>query len=78
MATVINNPGGTEGSGTGVVVGILIVVLVVILLLVFGLPYLRNRGVPAPANNGGANINVQLPDTSGGAPAPTSNGATQY
>ncbi len=67
MTTVINNPGEKESTGTGIVVGILVVLLIVILLAVFGLPYLRNRGTPAPANPG-ANINVNLPTggTSGG------------
>lgn len=64
MATIVNTPGETrsDGSGTGVVVGILIVVLVVVLLLVFGLPYLRDRGAPAPTDTGGsASIDVNLP-----------------
>ncbi|MES2437341.1 MAG: hypothetical protein V4519_05025 [Patescibacteria group bacterium] len=63
MTTVIER----ESSGTGVVVGILVVLLIVVLLAVFGLPYLQNRGTPAPANPG-ASINVNLPtggDTGG-------------
>jgi hypothetical protein len=68
MATIINNPGETRSeSGTGVVVGILLVIFLAILFLIFGLPYLRNRGTAAPS--GGASLNVTLPagDNTGGA-----------
>lgn len=59
MATVINNPSESDaGSGNGVVIGILLVVFLAILFLIFGLPYLRNRGTAAPS---GTNINVTLP-----------------
>jgi flagellar biogenesis protein FliO len=75
MATYINTPRETapsaDNSATGVIVGVLLVVLLAILFLVFGLPYLRNRGTPAPAGN---NINVTLPDTSLG--GGTSGGGT--
>jgi hypothetical protein len=66
MATVINNPGQTsDNSGTGVVIGILLVVFLAILFLMFGLPYLRNRGTAEPSGTS-ASINVDLP-TGGGA-----------
>jgi hypothetical protein len=63
MTTVINTPSGSssEGSGSGVIVGVLIVVLLAVLLLIFGLPYLRNRGTATPGT-GSATINVQLPE----------------
>jgi hypothetical protein len=68
MATVINNPSETQGTGTGVVIGILVVLLLAILFLVFGLPYLRDGGTAQPSTS--ASLNVQLPtgggDTSGG------------
>lgn len=81
MATYVNTPRETtsDGSATGVIVGVLLVVLLAILFLVFGLPYLRNRGTPAqPA---GTSVNVQLPSSiggEGGATTPTpSTGGTQ-
>ncbi|MBX4198384.1 hypothetical protein KW782_03560 [Candidatus Parcubacteria bacterium] len=66
MATIINSPGevrDAESSGTGVVIGILAVILLAVLFLLFGLPYLRNNGVPADS---GTNINVELPNAGGG------------
>jgi hypothetical protein len=76
MATIINTPRtADEGTGTGVVIGILAVVLLVILFLLFGLPYLRDRGVPQ-TGNGGANINVQLPDTGSTNPSGSASGGT--
>jgi hypothetical protein len=78
MATIVNTPGETrevDNSGTGVVIGVLAVILLVLLALLFGLPYLRNRGVPA---DNGTNINVQLPGTgnTGGASGGASTGGT--
>jgi hypothetical protein len=76
MTTVVNTPSGSsnDGSGTGLVVGILLVILIAILFIVFGLPYLRNRGTAAPTS-GSANINVQLP-TTGNTGGDTSGGTT--
>jgi hypothetical protein len=65
MATIVNTPGeARDNSGTGVVIGVLAVILLVLLALLFGLPYLRNRGVPA--TDTGTNINVELPNVGGG------------
>lgn len=73
MPTVINNPSSSDtGTGNGVVVGILLIVLLAILFLIFGLPYLRNRGTANPA---GTNINVTLP-SGGSANGGTSGGAS--
>jgi hypothetical protein len=60
MATVINNPSQAESSGTGVVIGVLVVVLLAILFLMFGLPYLSNRGTAQPSG-ASATLNVDLP-----------------
>ncbi len=66
MATVINNP-SSEDSGVGVIIGVLVAIILVVLFFVYGLPALRG---PAPADNGGINVNVDLPsgggDSSGG------------
>jgi hypothetical protein len=66
MATVINNPGETRSSdnGTGVVIGVLVVIFLAILFLIFGLPYLRNRGTAQPTSPS-ASVNVQLPSGGG-------------
>ena len=68
MATVIHERQEQErdydGAGTGIVVGILVVVLLAILFLVFGLPYLSNRGTGVPSGN--TTINVELPSNAGG------------
>lgn len=73
MATIVNTPAERD-SGTGVVIGVLAVVLLVLLALLFGLPYLRNRGVPA--TDTGTNINVELPNVGGGANAGAQGGAS--
>ena len=73
MATIINNPG--EGSGdssaVGIVVGVLLAILIIFLFFRYALPAMR--GNPAP-QNGGLNVNVQLPSgnngSSGGGTAP--------
>jgi hypothetical protein len=62
MTTVVNNPGGSDGSGVGTVIGIIVVVVLLIILVVYGLPALRGGAAPA---NPGANINVTLPAGSG-------------
>lgn len=55
MTTVINNPNGSDGGSSGVIVGVLVALVIVGLFVVYGLPALRNQ------NNGGAEIKVQLP-----------------
>jgi UPF0716 family protein affecting phage T7 exclusion len=73
MPTVINNPTNSDtGTGNGVVIGILLVVFLAILFLIFGLPYLRNRGTANPA---GTNINVTLPSGDNSANGGASGGA---
>ena len=63
MATIINNPGGGEKSSVvGIIVGVVIALVIIILFFMYGLPALRNRGTESTAP--GANINVELPDTS--------------
>jgi len=76
MATIINNPSGSnptpeDTSGAGVVLGV-VIVIVVILFVIFGLPYLRNSGTPAPSApatggsvNGTINVNPNLPAGTG-------------
>ncbi len=66
MATVINNPGGTErvieretDSGAGWVVALVIVVAVLLALFAWARYYNPN----SVASPGGTNINVTLPNT---------------
>ena len=64
MTTIINNPnGGSDNTGTGVLVGVLVTLLIIILVLLFGLPYLKNRGAPMPesSTSDSTNINVTIP-----------------
>jgi hypothetical protein len=64
MATVVNNPGTTSDSGSGVgVIAVVVLVIVALLFFVYGLPALRTGGgVPAPNNNSGGTTNVNLPE----------------
>ncbi len=74
MATVINNPsGGSEGSSVGVIVGVLVAIIIVVLFFVYGLPALRG-GAPAPADNGGIDVNVDFPSGGDSSPAPSGGG----
>jgi hypothetical protein len=76
MATIIKNSGDAEGSGAmGLVLGVLLAIVLIVLFFVYALPALR---APAPADNGGVNVNVDLPtsgDNGGTTPAPSSPGA---
>jgi len=57
MTEVIHTEGGSDSSATGIIAGILIVLVIVGAIWFFGF-----RGkASAPADNGGANINVTLP-----------------
>ncbi len=55
MTTVINNPGGGDSGGTGMIVGVLVAVVIIGLFVVYGLPALRNQ------ISGGAEIKIELP-----------------
>lgn len=55
MTTVINNPGESNGSGSGLVIGIIIAIVLVILFFRYGLPAMRGN------NTRDTNINVTLP-----------------
>ena len=62
MATVINNPGDTSGSGAGLIIGIIVAIVLIGLFVFYGVPALRDGG--------STNVNVDLPsvnlpDTSG-------------
>lgn len=57
MPTVINNP-SSDSSGVGVIVGVLVAIVLIVLFFVYGLPGLRGAGAP---DNGGVNVNVDLP-----------------
>jgi hypothetical protein len=59
MATVINNPGGSnQDSGAGVIIGVIVAIILIILFFVYGLPALR--GGTAPSNT--LDVNVDLPE----------------
>jgi hypothetical protein len=60
MATVINNPNGSDtGSGAGLIIGVIVAIVLVFLLIRWGIPALRG-------NTGGTNINVEVPTPAGG------------
>jgi hypothetical protein len=78
MATVINNPRqGTEDSGMGLVLGVIIAIVLIALFWIYALPAIRNVSPPTTQPQGGTNINVQLPNPSGGGTNAPSNNATQ-
>ncbi len=62
MATVINNPGGSDGESTGVgmIIGIILAIVVIALFLIYGIPAMRGGNTNNPPA-GGTNINVNLP-----------------
>ena len=64
MATVVNNPGGTtdSGSGIGMLVGIILLLAIVFLFFAYGLPML-NRSTTTPQVNipDQVDVNVQQP-----------------
>lgn len=72
MTTVVNNPGGSsDSSGVGMIVGVILAIILIVLFFVYGLPALKNSG----GNDGGINLNVDLPTggnggTGGGAATP--------
>lgn len=70
MATIINNPSGTEDSSAGVVIGILAAIVLVILFIMFVWPSISGR-TPAPTDTStpgaSTNINVELPPATPGA-----------
>ena len=73
MATIINNPQGSESpdSGVAMMVAIIVIILVVILFFVYALPAIRgNNTTQTP---GGTNINVQIPPQNIRSSSPTGN-----
>lgn len=58
MTTVINNPGDGNGA-VGWLIGVVLVIIILFVFFAYALPAIRNSN--APADNGGAQINVQLP-----------------
>jgi hypothetical protein len=73
MATIINNPGegNSDNSVIGIVIGVLLAILIVFLFFRYALPAMRGNGAP---QNGGLNVNVQLPpgnNSGSGTPPPT-------
>lgn len=66
MATVINNPGRAETadhSSVGTVIAVLLALAGIFLLVVYGVPALRRS---TAGTDGGTNINVQVPNPTGG------------
>jgi hypothetical protein len=66
MTTVINNPGQGEGSAMGWIIGVVIAIILFYVFFAYALPAMQGA---APADNGGANINVTLPAGSNGGAA---------
>lgn len=53
MATVINNPDTSSGTGVGVILGVIITIIVLALVLLYGVPALRGA-----RNTSGGNTNI--------------------
>jgi hypothetical protein len=73
MTTVIKNNGSDADSsgGVGLILGVLLAIVLIVLFFVYALPALR---APGPADNGGINVDVDLPGGgggTGGSPAPS-------
>lgn len=65
MATVINNPNGDgTGSGSGLIIGVIVAIVLIFILIRWGIPALRG-------NEGGTNINVEVPNPVGDGGATT-------
>lgn len=71
MATIINNPGGTDGGnsnggGSGLIIGVVIAIVVLAILFIYVLPNMRGGADTEPATTGGSNtpstVNVEVPD----------------
>lgn len=78
MATVINTPASREVSDSGAAgwaVAVAVLLAIGLLALFVWPGIIRNSAIPTPADNG-TNINVSLPDTSGGATGGTNTGST--
>jgi len=61
MPTVINNPGTTEDSGSGLVLGVVLAIIILgglALFFIYGLPMIQNNVNPNPTST---NINVTVP-----------------
>lgn len=64
MATIVNNPNGSNSdSGMGMVLGLIIGILLVIFLIVYGVPVIRNTLRPAETQNNQPGIEINLPNT---------------
>ena len=69
MATIVNNPGTTtdSGSGMGFVLGVLLLLLVAFLFFVYGLPAIsRTMSTPQINVPGTVDVNVNTPNTGAG------------
>ncbi len=66
MATIVNNPGGSNGESTGVgmVIGIILAIIVVALFVIYGVPAMRGGTAPTTPT-GSTNINVTVPNPVG-------------
>lgn len=71
MATVINNPGpsngdgGNSGGGSGVVIGVVLAIVILGILFFYVLPNMGGNAPadPAPAaNDGGGDTTIEVPD----------------
>ena len=63
MATIVNNPGGSDSGAAGWMVAAIIIVAVILIGLFVWPGYARNMGAGGGEST---NINVTLPDVTGG------------
>lgn len=61
--TIINNPSGDSGGGTGMIVGLIVLLVLGYLLWVYGLPAFRNMQVGTPTINVPGEIDININQT---------------
>jgi len=46
MATIVNTPGGSNESSSGMLLGIVLFIVLLVFLFMYGLPMLKGAGAP--------------------------------
>jgi hypothetical protein len=70
MATIINTPGNSDSSdsGLGIILGVILAIILVALFVIYGIPALRGNNASTPSST---NINVTTPNPSTPTPSPS-------
>lgn len=80
MATIINDtrPVASEDSSVGMVVGLLVALVLIVLFVMYVLPSIRETSAPANTVPGSTDINITLPNTTGGGSNTGGSAGTAY